>query len=163
RRVSPPLPEAQNADTRPLLSQIIARAGLETTDGMVRPPGHSADLGAAEAGIAELERRLAAAPFSAPEADDLRELGLGARELAVACRGAAAGSPRRPARPRRGCGSSGGGRGAPRPGGRGRRRTRRGGPSARCPRPARAGDAGPRRAGPALRGSASPGRACGER
>src|SRR5699024_661909 len=40
--------------------------------------------GAAEAGIAELERRLAAAPFSAPEADDLRELGLGARELAVA-------------------------------------------------------------------------------
>ncbi len=84
RRVSPPLPEAQNADTRPLLTQIIARAGLETTDGMVRPPGHSADLGAAEAGVAELERRLAAAPFSAPEADDLRELGLGARELAVA-------------------------------------------------------------------------------
>src|SRR5699024_2870900 len=83
-RVSPPLPETQNADTRPLLTEIIARAGLETADGMVRPPGHSADLGAAEAGIAELERRLAAAPFSAPEADDLRELGLGARELAVA-------------------------------------------------------------------------------
>jgi selenocysteine-specific elongation factor len=84
RRGSPPLPEAQNADARPLLTQIIARAGLETTDGMVRPPGHSADLGAAEAGVAELERRLAAAPFSAPEADVLRELGLGARELAVA-------------------------------------------------------------------------------
>src|SRR5699024_10444395 len=58
-RVSPPLPETQNADTRPLLTEIIARAGLETADGMVRPPGHSADLGAAEAGIAELERRLA--------------------------------------------------------------------------------------------------------
>jgi selenocysteine-specific elongation factor len=83
-RVSPPLPEPQNADTRPLLTEIIARAGLETADGMVRPPGHSADLGAAEAGVAELEGRLAAAPFSAPEADDLRELGLGARELAVA-------------------------------------------------------------------------------
>ncbi|WP_209324400.1 selenocysteine-specific translation elongation factor [Brevibacterium renqingii] len=84
RRTNPPLPDFDGAAVRPLLTEIIARAGLETADGMVRPPGHSADLGAAEAGIAELERRLATEPFSAPEADDLRELGLGARELAVA-------------------------------------------------------------------------------
>jgi selenocysteine-specific elongation factor len=85
RRTSLPLPESSSgAATRTLLATIIVRAGLETADGMVRPPGHTADLGAAEAGIAEIERRLAADPFSAPEADDLRELGLGARELAVA-------------------------------------------------------------------------------
>src|SRR5699024_882572 len=54
RRVSSPLPETQNADSRPLLTEITARAGLGTADGMVRPPGHFAVLGAAEAGIAEL-------------------------------------------------------------------------------------------------------------
>jgi selenocysteine-specific elongation factor len=85
RRASLPLPESSSAGAaRTLLGDIIARAGLETADGMVRPPGHTADLGAAEAGIAEIEKRLAADPFSAPEADDLHELGLGARELAVA-------------------------------------------------------------------------------
>ncbi|SMX70743.1 selenocysteine-specific translation elongation factor [Brevibacterium linens] len=84
KKASQSLPKAAPAATRALLAEIIRRAGLETTDGMVRPPGHSADLGAAEVGLIELERRLAADPFSAPEADDLRELGLGARELAVA-------------------------------------------------------------------------------
>ena len=34
--------------------------------------------------MAELEDRLRAAPFSAPEADDLARLGLGSRELAAA-------------------------------------------------------------------------------
>ena len=75
---------AESADVRMLVSEIITRAGLETVKGMVRPPGHSADLGPAEAGVAEVERRLAANPFAAPEADDLRELRLGVRELAVA-------------------------------------------------------------------------------
>lgn len=79
-----PLPEGSGGAIRALLDQVISRAGLEAVDGMVRPPGHTAGLGAAEAGIAEIERRLAADPFAAPEADDLRELGLGARELAVA-------------------------------------------------------------------------------
>ncbi|UVI37972.1 selenocysteine-specific translation elongation factor [Brevibacterium spongiae] len=83
-RTTLPLPDASAAATRTLLGAVISRAGLESVDGMVRPPGHAADLGAAEPGIAELERRLAASPFAAPEADDLRELGLGARELAVA-------------------------------------------------------------------------------
>lgn len=67
-----------------LVAAIASRAGLETVKGMVRPPGHTADLGPAEAGVAEVERRLTANPFAAPEADDLRELRLGVRELAVA-------------------------------------------------------------------------------
>ncbi|SDR92418.1 selenocysteine-specific elongation factor [Brevibacterium siliguriense] len=79
-----PLPESTGTATRTLLGEIISRAGLEAVDGIVRPPGHVAGLGAAEAGIAEIEQRLAADPFAAPEADDLRELALGARELAVA-------------------------------------------------------------------------------
>ncbi|MGO3331808.1 selenocysteine-specific translation elongation factor, partial [Brevibacterium aurantiacum] len=81
RRVDPPLPGETD---RELVAAIASRAGLETVKGMVRPPGHSADLGPAEAGVAEVERRLAANPFAAPEADDLRELRLGVRELAVA-------------------------------------------------------------------------------
>ncbi|MCU4297316.1 selenocysteine-specific translation elongation factor [Brevibacterium permense] len=79
-----PLPESTGTATRTLLGEIISRAGLEAVDGIVRPPGHIAGLGEAEAGIAEIEHRLAADPFAAPEADDLRELGLGVRELAVA-------------------------------------------------------------------------------
>ncbi|MDN6192919.1 MAG: selenocysteine-specific translation elongation factor [Brevibacterium sp.] len=81
RRFEPPLP---NSGGQELVAAIASRAGLETVKGMVRPPGHSADLGPAEAGVAEVERRLAANPFAAPEADDLRELRLGVRELAVA-------------------------------------------------------------------------------
>ncbi|MGO2863435.1 MAG: SelB domain-containing protein, partial [Brevibacterium sp.] len=81
RRFDPPLPGDHSQE---LVAAIASRAGLETVRGMVRPPGHTVDLGPAEAGVAELERRLAANPFAAPEADDLRELGLGVRELAVA-------------------------------------------------------------------------------
>lgn len=43
--------------------------------------GHG--LGAAESGVAELERRLRVSPFAAPERDDLQALGLGAKELAA--------------------------------------------------------------------------------
>ncbi len=90
RRAQPPLPVSTPSGgptARPaadLGAVIIAGAGLEIVRGMVRPPGHAADLGPAEAGVAEVERRLAANPFAAPEADDLRQLGLGVRELAVA-------------------------------------------------------------------------------
>jgi selenocysteine-specific elongation factor len=38
------------------------------------------------AAVSVLEQRLAEHPFRAPEADDLRELGLGRRELAAAVR-----------------------------------------------------------------------------
>ncbi|RBP67202.1 selenocysteine-specific elongation factor [Brevibacterium sanguinis] len=86
RRLRPPVP-AQSGSGAPaaeLVTAILAEAGLESVRGMVRPPGHTADLGPAEAGVAEVERRLGADLFAAPEADDLRALGLGARELAVA-------------------------------------------------------------------------------
>lgn len=81
---SPKTSTATSASPGDLVASVIFRAGLESAGGMVRPPGHTANLGAAEAGIAEIERRLSANLFDAPAADDLRELGLGARELAVA-------------------------------------------------------------------------------
>ncbi|WP_144587747.1 selenocysteine-specific translation elongation factor [Brevibacterium casei] len=93
RRVDPPLPSAGAQPTASpgsgtgigaLVAEVIRRAGLEAADGVVRPPGHRADLGPAEAGVAKVEQRLKANPFDAPEADDLRALCLGARELAVA-------------------------------------------------------------------------------
>lgn len=69
-----------------LLDGLARAAGLEHTDGHLRLPGSAGDLGAAEAAVAELERRLVAKPFHAPEADELAELGLGTRELAAAVR-----------------------------------------------------------------------------
>jgi selenocysteine-specific elongation factor len=66
------------------LGRLIADAGCEQTRGHVRLPGAGGGLGAAEAGVAELERRLGSAPFAAPEADELAALGLGVRELAAA-------------------------------------------------------------------------------
>ncbi|MEB3020338.1 selenocysteine-specific translation elongation factor [[Mycobacterium] crassicus] len=67
-----------------MLDELVHDAGLEQHDGRIRPPGAGTDLGPAEAAIAELESRLAVAPFHAPEADDLAELRLGIRELAAA-------------------------------------------------------------------------------
>lgn len=67
-----------------LLDAVIRGAGLQQRNGRIRTPGADADLGAAEPAVAELEARLRAAPFHAPEAYDLAELHLGARELAAA-------------------------------------------------------------------------------
>ena len=67
-----------------LLAGLAALAGLETAAGRLRRPGAGAGLGAAEAGVAAIEQRLAAAPFAAPEGPDLDALRLGARELAAA-------------------------------------------------------------------------------
>ncbi len=67
-----------------LLDELIAGAGLAQYDGLIRLPDGPGDLGPAEEAIAELESRLAAAPFHAPEADDLSALHLGVRELAAA-------------------------------------------------------------------------------
>ena len=69
-----------------LLTAVVDRAGLEESAGRIADPAHEAGLGAAEAGVAALERRLATAPFAAPEADDLTALHLGAAELAAAAR-----------------------------------------------------------------------------
>ncbi|GAB2539215.1 selenocysteine-specific translation elongation factor [Brachybacterium huguangmaarense] len=67
-----------------LLDAVVAAAGLVSDGGTVHDPDAVRGLGAAEAGIAALERRLRSAPFAAPEADDLAALRLGAKELAAA-------------------------------------------------------------------------------
>ena len=67
-----------------LLAQSSAAHGLEA-GGRPRPAaGQPGDLGAVEPAVAELERRLTADAFQAPEADELAALGLGVRELAAA-------------------------------------------------------------------------------
>ncbi|MGV0749602.1 selenocysteine-specific translation elongation factor [Mycolicibacter minnesotensis] len=67
-----------------LLDELVNAAGLEQHDGLIRLPDGRDDLGPVEDAIAELESRLAASPFHAPEADDLAALHLGIRELAAA-------------------------------------------------------------------------------
>jgi selenocysteine-specific elongation factor len=67
-----------------LLDAVARDAGLEQGGGHIRLPGTHDDLGPAEAAVAELEGRLAAEPFQAPEAGELAALHLGARELAAA-------------------------------------------------------------------------------
>jgi len=67
-----------------LLSHVIQGAELEQEGGHVRLPGSQDNLGPIEPAIVQLERRLSAAAFHAPEADELAALGLGARELAAA-------------------------------------------------------------------------------
>lgn len=69
-----------------LLPGIVEAAGLSQADGRICDPRTVQGLGAAEAAVAELERRLRAAPFSAPEADDLAALRLGPKEIAAAAR-----------------------------------------------------------------------------
>ncbi|GAB3470126.1 selenocysteine-specific translation elongation factor [Actinophytocola sediminis] len=77
-RQSLPVPEE-------VLSAAIAGTGLTVHNGLVRPAGAVAALPAeVDLAVTELERRLASAPFSAPAADALAALGLGARELAAA-------------------------------------------------------------------------------
>jgi selenocysteine-specific elongation factor len=66
-----------------LVPPLVAAAGLQVEGGRVRST-FQRSLGAAEAGVAEIERRLSAEPFSAPESDDLARLRLGRRELAAA-------------------------------------------------------------------------------
>ncbi len=67
-----------------LLDAVARDAGLEQGGGHIRVAGARHDLGRAEAVVAELEARLRAAPFRAPEADELSALQLGAREFAAA-------------------------------------------------------------------------------
>jgi len=67
-----------------LLDDVVRSAGLEQHNGLIQLPGRRTDLGPAEAAVAELESRLAADPFRAPDADDLAALQLRTRELAAA-------------------------------------------------------------------------------
>lgn len=77
-RQNPALPDPA------LLPLVAHRAGLESAGGLLREPGARVELGAAEPGVATLERRMRDRPFAAPEADDLAALRLGPKELAAA-------------------------------------------------------------------------------
>lgn len=67
-----------------LLDAVARGAGLEQKGGHIRMAGARDDLGRAEAALGELEARLRAEPFRAPEAYELSALRLGVRELAAA-------------------------------------------------------------------------------
>ena len=67
-----------------LVGALAEESGLACADGRVRRPGAAVSLGAAEAAVTELERRLSCEPFAAPSRDDLAALRLGRRELAAA-------------------------------------------------------------------------------
>ena len=67
-----------------LLSHVIDAAELQQDSGHIRLPGSQDNLGPIEPAITQLERRLGAHAFHAPEADELAALGLGVRELAAA-------------------------------------------------------------------------------
>ncbi|NLG45673.1 selenocysteine-specific translation elongation factor [Gordonia sp. (in: high G+C Gram-positive bacteria)] len=67
-----------------LMHRVIDGAGVTSSGGLLFLPEQRQNLGPAERGVVELERRLAEQPFMAPEADDLAELKLGTRELAAA-------------------------------------------------------------------------------
>lgn len=67
-----------------LLPLVVRSAGLVQRGGRITRAAAPRDLGAAEQGVAELQRRLRAEPFVAPTADALAQWGLGAKELAAA-------------------------------------------------------------------------------
>lgn len=69
-----------------LVAQLARDAGLEVAGGYVQLPGARADLGAAEAGLAAIEQRLATDPFAAPEQEELQAAGLGPKQVAAAVR-----------------------------------------------------------------------------
>ncbi|WP_290061786.1 SelB domain-containing protein [Amycolatopsis solani] len=68
-----------------LVVPVLRGTGFEVAGGLVRRPG--AGLApAVEEALEKVAKRLAEHPFRAPEADELRALGLGRRELAAAVR-----------------------------------------------------------------------------
>lgn len=69
-----------------LFRELLATTELTLADGLVGRPGGAALPQRLRDAVRELQRRFAQYPFRAPEAHDLAELGLGARELAAAAR-----------------------------------------------------------------------------
>jgi selenocysteine-specific elongation factor len=68
-----------------LVPALLDGTGLEVADGLVRQPDNGLPPRVDKA-VRTLEEWLAAAPFRAPEADELKELKLGTQELAAAVR-----------------------------------------------------------------------------
>lgn len=69
-----------------LIPALAGLAGARIAEGRVVGAAHGGELGAAEAGVETLRKRLSANPFDAPEAGELADLGLGARQLATAAK-----------------------------------------------------------------------------
>lgn len=85
-----PLAEAAHAIGLPaqhatLVPELARQVGLAVDDGRVHDPA-AAGLGPAEAAVTQVEAWLREDAFAAPEARELDDLGLGARELAAAAR-----------------------------------------------------------------------------
>jgi selenocysteine-specific elongation factor len=68
-----------------LVPALLNGTGLEVADGLVRQPDNGLPLRVDKA-VRTLEEWLAAEPFRAPEADELKGLKLGTQELAAAVR-----------------------------------------------------------------------------
>jgi selenocysteine-specific elongation factor len=82
-----PLEAARRAAGVPdarLVPALAVAAGLEVRGGRLQVAGGTTSLGPAEPALRELELRLAASPFVAPERDELRDWQLGRREVAAA-------------------------------------------------------------------------------
>ena len=77
----------QQADlpTAELIPSLLDGTGLEIADGLVRPPNTGLPPRVDKA-VSAVEDWLAEEPFRAPEADELKELDLGTKELAAAVR-----------------------------------------------------------------------------
>lgn len=67
-----------------VVEDLAADAGLVIERGRVSRPGTRPSLGTAQAGLDAVLARLVDDPFAAPEAHDLRDLGLGPRQVAAA-------------------------------------------------------------------------------
>lgn len=68
-----------------LLPTLLEGTGLQVRDGVVRQPGTGLP-DRVEQAVRTVTEKLASQPFRAPEADELKVLGLGAQELAAAVR-----------------------------------------------------------------------------
>ena len=68
-----------------LLSSLLDGTDLDVADGLVRPPNKGMPP-RVEKAVRAVEEWLAAEPFRAPEADELKDLNLGPKELAAAIR-----------------------------------------------------------------------------
>jgi selenocysteine-specific elongation factor len=68
-----------------LLPSLLDGTGLDVADGLVRPPNKAMPPRVDKA-VQAVEEWLAAEPFRAPEADELKDLNLGPKELAAAVR-----------------------------------------------------------------------------
>jgi selenocysteine-specific elongation factor len=68
-----------------LLPSLLDGTGLDVADGLVRPPNKGMPP-RVDTAVQTVEEWLAAEPFRAPEADELKDLNLGPKELAAAVR-----------------------------------------------------------------------------